>query len=267
MDEQKFGIVDVDGWSLVKFESEAEPRVPATEIGERLGYKEPRQVKELIERSREELSKYGGIINRRTVRRWVAGGGARREEVVSEPCLNEAQTLLICLRSDAPNAADIRFEVIDVYLKVKKAAETAGVSMGQLLNHVQTMAEEIRELKALTASNTNNLSLRLLRLEENQSGPGLVNKMQANGVTKGISGVAKLKAVLDKIPFSSARMKVENELRATVGFPRTVGAAWKWLPLDKLGLTNSKLAGMMEVENRRYISEYIPDQQQQQLFA
>jgi hypothetical protein len=86
-----------------------EPRIQDWKLALALGFKAPRQIRELIERYRAELERYGGLSCRTTNPGPLGGRPA------TEYWLNEAQAILICMRSDAPRAADVRQEVITVY--------------------------------------------------------------------------------------------------------------------------------------------------------
>lgn len=272
MGENKFESLAIDGWELVKFEGEDEPRVPATEIGERLGYRDARQVKLLIERATEELSKYGEIPVRCTVQRGRNQHGETSATItISEPCLNEAQALLICMRSDTPKAADVRFEVISVYLKVKRAAQVIGVTPMQLAEALEPLVLKLKEngiaLDRLAATNSDT-SLRVMRLEAAQVGPGIINKHQREHIKTAIDKIASMRSIVERSSHQSARMRVENELRNAVNFPRTIGGAWRYLPLNRLGDTNSMLARMeKEAEKRlRYHKIMNNDLRQPELF-
>lgn len=89
-----------------------EPRVKDVRIGERLGMAQPLDIRRTIDKNAEELRRYGPI---RTVREKVQiGSGAIRE--ITAYHLNEAQTLLLCMLSRTDRAADVRQEVIEVFM-------------------------------------------------------------------------------------------------------------------------------------------------------
>lgn len=98
---------------------DAEARIHDEELGRRLGYARPRVVRELIARNEAELQRYGGLPCR------AANPGRRGGRPTQAYYLNEPQALLICMKSDAPVAADIRQEVIEVYMAFRQAAAEA----------------------------------------------------------------------------------------------------------------------------------------------
>jgi hypothetical protein len=92
---------------LITMADDDEPRVLDVRLAERLEFSRPRDVRQLIERNQGELGRYG------TLRCDVAKSTGGRPP--TEYYLNEAQALLICMRSDAPRAADVRAELIAVF--------------------------------------------------------------------------------------------------------------------------------------------------------
>jgi hypothetical protein len=93
---------------LIVVDGDDEPRVQDVRLAERLGYNRPRAIRQLIENQGAELDRYGAM-HRGTV--IPQGGGTPYVEYR----LNEGQALLICMRSDAPHAADVRAELIAVF--------------------------------------------------------------------------------------------------------------------------------------------------------
>jgi len=89
---------------------ESEPRIHDLRLGERLEFERPRDIRKLIERNIEELERYGRLRHHGATSH--NGPGARS---VEEYWLNEAQALIICMKSDAPRAADVREEIIYVF--------------------------------------------------------------------------------------------------------------------------------------------------------
>lgn len=88
---------------------DAEPRVQDLRLAEALEFKALRQIRELITRNLEELQRYGSLSCGTT------NPGPQGGRPGSEYWLNEAQAILICMRSDAPRAADVRAELIAVF--------------------------------------------------------------------------------------------------------------------------------------------------------
>lgn len=91
-----------------------EPRVSHVRLSAVLGYDSPHRLADLIERNAAELERYGEVS--RTVRETTSKGGRPGRDY----WLNEAQALLACIRSDAPNAPDVRQQVIEVYMAYRR---------------------------------------------------------------------------------------------------------------------------------------------------
>ena len=88
---------------------EDEPRIQDIRLAEALEFAHPLHIRKLIERNSEELSRHGVLS---TTDKTSGPQGGRPG---TEYWLNEAQAILICMRSDAPRAADVRAEIIDVF--------------------------------------------------------------------------------------------------------------------------------------------------------
>ena len=88
---------------------DAEPRIKDLVLAERLGFERLRDIRKLIARHMGELLRYGAIS-----RHHGAKSGRGRPETGF--LLNEAQTLLVCMLSETERAADVREEVIKVYM-------------------------------------------------------------------------------------------------------------------------------------------------------
>lgn len=128
-----------------------EPRIPDWKLAVALGFDRPRKIRELIERNRAELERYGRLPHRGATSH--DGPGARP---VQEYWLNEAQALLICMKSDAPRAADVRQEIITVY-QAWRRGELASVretpitnEMLDLLSNMDAKLDRITKLQTQT---------------------------------------------------------------------------------------------------------------------
>ena len=96
------GIVPVD---LKPFDDG--PRFRDLDLADRLGFRRPRVIRELIARNKSELERFGLIA--------VRHGAYRGKEFV-EYWLNEEQGLLVATLSDADRAADVRHMLIKVFV-------------------------------------------------------------------------------------------------------------------------------------------------------
>ncbi|MFV0627028.1 MAG: hypothetical protein ACK5N8_06750 [Alphaproteobacteria bacterium] len=113
-----------------------EPRIKDVILGERLGLKKARDVRVVIKSNMAELLKYGGTplltANEKL------GCLTRMTEAYY---LNEAQALLICMFSRTTKAAEVRKELIDVYM----AYRTKGLV--KVKEHYRNSVKQVEEVK------------------------------------------------------------------------------------------------------------------------
>ena len=89
-----------------------EPRVRDLDLADRLGMANPHDIRRLIRKNQPELEMHGPFS---TASRMVRiGSGARRS--VNEYWLNEPQAVLVCMFSRTPKAAEVRRQVVGVFL-------------------------------------------------------------------------------------------------------------------------------------------------------
>lgn len=105
-------VLHVEGFNL-DASLDNEPRIRDVDLAERLGYERPRKIRELIKRMVDE-GEIVGLLPRPTVGR-MRNRQAEREVEVDEYWLDEDQALLVCMRSNAPRAADVRRVMIKVF--------------------------------------------------------------------------------------------------------------------------------------------------------
>jgi hypothetical protein len=129
-----------------------EPRIQDWKLAIALGFERSRALRQLIERNRAELERYGPLPQRVAVVDRPQGGGT----VPTEFWLNEAQALLICMKSDAPRAADVRHEIITVY-QAWRRGELAPIGetpitkeMRNLFSNMDTKLDRITNLSIAT---------------------------------------------------------------------------------------------------------------------
>ncbi|MCW4115678.1 hypothetical protein NPA31_011955 [Aurantimonas sp. MSK8Z-1] len=87
-----------------------EPRVRDLVLAERLGFGRPSSIRVLIERNKSELQAYGSL------HQIDANPGKQGGRPSKAYWLNEPQALLICMFSRTPLAADVRRQVIEVFM-------------------------------------------------------------------------------------------------------------------------------------------------------
>lgn len=89
---------------------DATPRVLDLRLAEALSFEKPYDIRKLIARNEVELAKHGGVFA--TVAKTSPSGGRPTNEF----WLNEAQSLLICMFSRTDRAAEVRAEIIKVFM-------------------------------------------------------------------------------------------------------------------------------------------------------
>lgn len=211
-------IITVNGWELALLDGEQERRIGAHQQGKRLGYEEPRAFKKLVTRHREELLRYGSLPSRDTMSRGLFRGKTQVEQIVQEPMLNEAQALLMCMFADTDAAADIREEVIRVYLVVKNGATD------ELKRRIERQDDMLARLFA-----------RVAELDSPQVKPS-----EAKAITRRIRAIAHERYPNGELHQLVAFRQVENELRGRLNFG--VAAGHKWTSLQRYRLADVLLA-------------------------
>lgn len=94
-------------YSLVLTPVNGEPRIHDLLLAERLGFKDPREIRKLIKRHEEKLLSFG---TRATVARVTVTG-----QPYEEFFLNRKQAMFICMKSETDNAFDVQTDIIHVY--------------------------------------------------------------------------------------------------------------------------------------------------------
>lgn len=114
-------LATVGDWQLSVWASapDGEPRIRDVDAAERLGFKRPRKIRELIERTWPDANS-SGIYVRPTVGRTQMPTGGVRETPVTEYWLTEAQLLKVIARSQTPVADAILDDMIRVYLLARR---------------------------------------------------------------------------------------------------------------------------------------------------
>jgi hypothetical protein len=135
-------------WELSVWQDlgDEEPRVLDVDVARVLGFKQPRQIRELIERIWPEGQRPDW---RRTVRRQPVGpkGGGTREYSVNAYWLTEAQVLKVCARSETDVAEAILDDMIATYLAVRsyqRGIPTANPALRPVKPPQESLAERVR---------------------------------------------------------------------------------------------------------------------------
>jgi phage regulator Rha-like protein len=112
----------VQGWEVLPGE---EPRVRDIEIAERAGMAQPRDVRRVIEKNREEIEAHGLLtmrVRRARIEKTGAINGGREEREVSEYWLNEAQAIALVTHLRTPKALEVRIALVKFFVAYRNGA-------------------------------------------------------------------------------------------------------------------------------------------------
>ncbi len=98
-------------YQITLIEHEDEPRIRDIVLGKKLGMARPRDIRKLIERHMDTLTRFGTCA---TVAR--VSKGARGAATATEYLLNEEQAVYLVTQSDAPNALETKVAVVKVFV-------------------------------------------------------------------------------------------------------------------------------------------------------
>lgn len=151
-------MVAIDGWTLDV--TDDEPRVRDIDLAERAGLKQPRDIRKLIQRSRQELEDLGELLQRVSQARYESRPGIWQEREVSEFWLTEHQALAILLQLRTPEARRLRGIVIRVFVAVRRGELAAPqqvpvLSTSPLVGDSRVHRSEIAAWCRLAARNSN----------------------------------------------------------------------------------------------------------------
>lgn len=127
-------VINQDGWELSLWNDmpDDEPRIRDVDLAERLGFKRPRKIRDLIERTFAS----GMRPNMRpTVGRIPVGPGRKgvREDVVHEYWLTEEEALEVTVASQTPKAKEIRRLIIRTFVAVRRGLIETTPTKSQVL--------------------------------------------------------------------------------------------------------------------------------------
>jgi hypothetical protein len=105
-------VVNVEGWTLSRFDTDEEPRVRDLDLAERLGYERPRDVRDLIKRLVSD-GKLGEVFCRTAPQ-----NGRGRPS--TEFWLTEAQALKVTAKSETAKADALLDEIIRVFMLARR---------------------------------------------------------------------------------------------------------------------------------------------------
>jgi hypothetical protein len=117
-------VVVADEPQIVVEVIDGEPRVLDTELATKLGMDRPTNIRQVIDRNRDEIEGFGPLHSANAL--VEIGSGARRS--VSAYYLNEEQALLVSILSRAPNAPAVRAGLIRAFVAFRRG-QAHGMAM------------------------------------------------------------------------------------------------------------------------------------------
>ena len=123
-----------------------EPTVRDVDLGERLGMARPTNIRRVIEKSRAELEGYG-MLHAASATSGMPNGGTKS---VTEYHLTEPQALLVCIKSAAPRAPEVRRLVIEAFMAWRRGYGRAdAVTLG--VDDLKRLIREALEAERLAS--------------------------------------------------------------------------------------------------------------------
>lgn len=147
-----------------------EPRIQDIRLAEALEFARPRDIRQLIERNLNELAGYSEICGVTPQNDDPQGRGRPGKEY----WLTEEQALLICMRSDAPRAKEIRAEIIAVFqawrhghLVPKNTAPVTLDAIGTLFKReLDPLRQDIARVDERVAKTEGNITFLASRIDD-----------------------------------------------------------------------------------------------------
>lgn len=134
----------METWRIEPIDGEA--RVLDLHIASCLRFDRLRDIRKLIERNMLELERYGTLRHRGAT---PEGGGP----TATEYWLNEGQALLICALSKTQRSADVRQELIAVFLAYREGQLVPPAPAADRINRLYECVEEVKHKVRETAAN------------------------------------------------------------------------------------------------------------------
>lgn len=231
-------MVHVNGWELAVMagegEGEQELRVRDIDLGERLGFDRPRDVRKLIER----YAKTGEITplsNRATVARFDSAGNSRGSIEVTEYWLDEADALFVIAKSDTTKANALTREMIRVYMLARR-----GLLPGQagIPNELIAALAQIAETQKQQRDEVAAIAHRLATLE---SCGGTISRIQDASIRQLVATIARGRAHAGLSPSRrSATTWVYNRVFSVAAWTGT-GRKLANMPADRYPIVLAEL--------------------------
>lgn len=231
---------------LITVSGHNEPLVVDTDLGERLGYAQPRFIRRLI-KSLSKNQEFGQITMRaataRIAKSGAAGVGGVEEREVKEYLLTERQALLVVSSSDTPRAFQLKAMIVDVFMAWRRGqlvpANNGAISV-DVLNQMKSLMSIAEKALAIIPG----LEARLTQIESHSSGSSAISKPEHNAIKRAINEVAELFVHAKLFPTKrAARSHVTWNVYSCVNWVQT-GCRQNLLPRHLISKAWSRLEEM-----------------------
>lgn len=208
----------VDGWTL-GFANDAEPRVRDIDLGDRLGYARPKDIR-LLARKHEDA----GNINPFHVRAAVALTGAvQRYE--DELWFAEADALFLMSQSGTQKSVELTKEMIALFIKLRaNAIERPAFDLTLIASIVAAAVTPIADAIKLLANDQ-----RALRDEMRLLGSGSITGMQRDELATLVTKLAGIRSAMNGKSLRSCRASIQNQLGGIAKWNGS-GRTWATMP-------------------------------------
>lgn len=222
-------IVRVEGWELAimagKTEGEPEPRIRDIDLGERLRYANPIDIRKLIRRLLSD-----GKLNDFEVFATVAKTSEQGGRPATEYWLSEAATLKIVAKSETAIADAILDDVIRVYMLARRG----------LLPTQPTLPPEfialLTQLVETQKAQGEMLAALITRMTAIESGGGIIQRAQRRAISHSVARIARGRVHTGLAPsMNSARRWIYTRLETAASWSGA-GRSWDKLPAARFGL-------------------------------
>lgn len=246
-------LIHINGYELQEINGEAV--IKDLVLAQRLGYKAPRQIREIIKRMIEQGS-FGAVVPYDTIEKHENG-----KNDVEVFYLNEKQALKVISKSETRNANDIMDQVLDVFIAWRNGKLSPVKTFEEMMQEALLLADsKVKELQEKIEQDKPKVSL----AESIQVAAGSMNISDWVRVLKDESGVIKQNKVFDllrewKILFKQNKVNIPQAKYIDKGwFEVTENTIIT--PNGSKTKVQSKITGKGQVELSYRIKEYFKTQ-------
>lgn len=251
-------VVRVNGWDLVSESGKVEEsRIVDTDLAGRLEISEPRMIRRIIKRLRDDGHLPEIHVRSRNERTQMPTGGVR-ETTVEEYLLNEEEALLVTTQSKTAKAMAVTKEMIAVFVALRRGLfsppSAPSPELMEALSVLSTLAKAVQELQVSVAS----------RPAQAPSNGQELGRQDGDEVRTKIRQIASNYAIgtpNPKAQFASWRSKIDREMRRQFNHDG-YGSSWNNLPQyrrpELMRSLNAKIAESEKIAQSRWITPQLP---------